>query len=114
MHADWRQLTNNAEVDALANASGLSLILKHSTTCSISSVALNRLERRIEELKSVMPIYYLDLLAYRSVSNYIAEKFQVHHESPQALLIQNGECIYESTHMDIIVDDLLEQVQLAS
>jgi bacillithiol system protein YtxJ len=52
--------------------------------------------------------YYLDLIQYRSISNTIAERFDVFHESPQILLIRNGECTYDASHLDISVAELRE------
>ena len=54
--------------------------------------------------------HYLDLLSYRSVSNYIAESLSVHHESPQLILLKDGEVIYDSSHLDISVDELKESI----
>lgn len=83
------------------------VIFKHSTRCSISSMALSRLEREwdTEEMNSITP-YYLDLISYRSISNLIAEKFGVRHESPQVLVIKNGESVYHSSHMGISYDEI--------
>ncbi|MFT4526508.1 MAG: bacillithiol system protein YtxJ [Granulosicoccus sp.] len=80
------------------------LIFKHSTRCSISSMAKNRLERSWN-LDNVEP-WYLDLIAYRSVSNMIESQFKVQHESPQAILFVNGEVVYTSSHSSISVDDI--------
>lgn len=67
-------------------------IFKHSTRCSISTMALNRLERQWNEKDYTdFLFYYLDLLQYRSVSDQIAQEFSIQHESPQLLLIQNGQ-----------------------
>lgn len=84
------------------------IIFKHSTRCSISSMALNRLEKA----KTLPPadFYYLDLIANRNISNSIAEQFDVYHESPQILLIKNGACIYDESHSGITMDELIEQV----
>ena len=54
--------------------------------------------------------YYLDLLQYKDISNTISEQFQVWHESPQILLIVNGECIYDASHLDITVAELQESL----
>ena len=83
------------------------LILKHSTTCSISSTALNRLERnwKQEKVGELKP-YYLDLLRYRTISAEIALIFKVEHQSPQVLIIQNGECVYNASHFDISFAEL--------
>ena len=63
-----------------------------------------------EDDHSPVESYFLDLIAHRDVSNYIAEAFSVYHESPQILLIQNGECTYETSHLDITVGDLKESL----
>jgi bacillithiol system protein YtxJ len=81
------------------------VIFKHSTRCSTSSMVLNRLERA--DTPATIDFYYLDLLAHRNISNKIAEDFQVYHESPQVLLIRNGECVYDESHMAITMDELV-------
>jgi bacillithiol system protein YtxJ len=45
-------------------------------------------------------------LNFRAISNEIATFFQVHHESPQLLLIKDGECIYDESHYGIMMDEL--------
>ncbi len=78
------------------------LIFKHSTTCSISRTALDRFQRNwnAEAMKEVTP-YYLDLLAHRDISNQIASNFSVEHQSPQLLVIRNGQSVYDRSHFDI-------------
>ena len=83
------------------------VIFKHSTRCSISIMAKNRLER--VEFPEQIQFHYLDLLQYRDISNKIAEQFGVYHQSPQILLIKNGECIFEETHSAISMDEIVEQ-----
>lgn len=75
------------------------VIFKHSTRCSTSALALSRLER--SGLSNKFDAYFLDLIKYRNLSNLIAETFQVHHESPQVLVIQDGHCIYDESHLAI-------------
>lgn len=84
------------------------IIFKHSTRCSISSVA----KRRIEQAGAIESVdfHYLDLFSYRDLSNRVGEIFKVHHESPQVLLISNGECIYDESHMGIDMEEIREQV----
>lgn len=82
------------------------LLFKHSTRCSISSAALARLERNWKDDNGIKP-YYLDLIAFRQVSNAIASEFNIEHQSPQALLISNGKCVYTESHMGIDVSDML-------
>lgn len=77
------------------------LIFKHSTRCSISRTALDRLERNWgDEIKEVQP-YFLDLIAHRNISALIAEDFNVEHQSPQILIIRNGKSVYDRSHFDI-------------
>ena len=83
------------------------VIFKHSTRCSISSMALNRLER--SEVPEGVSFYMLDLIRYRDISNKIAEDFGVRHESPQVLLIRGGECVYDESHGSIHMADIAEQ-----
>ncbi len=107
---NWNTLTEATQLqDIKAESEEVSvLIFKHSTRCSISSAALNRLERawRDDETGRVKP-YYLDLLTYRTVSNQIALEFGIEHESPQVLLIRDGDCVYSASHMGINYKDIL-------
>ncbi len=103
----WNKLESEEQLEQLKSGSGETkvLIFKHSTRCPISSMALDRLERswKNEEMQSVSP-YFLDLIALRNVSSKTAEIFNVQHESPQVLLIENGKCIYNASHMGINYD----------
>lgn len=78
------------------------LIFKHSTRCSTSRMALDRLERnwKNDEMSNIEP-YFLDLISYREVSNQISNQYGIDHQSPQVLIIENGEAIYDSSHLDI-------------
>lgn len=105
----WNPITTIEQLDTISAASFTKpqIILKHSTTCSISKMALARLERATTP--DNIDFNFLDLLNYRSISQAIAEKFDVVHESPQILLIKNGECIYEESHGGIQMEEIVEQ-----
>lgn len=83
------------------------LIFKHSTRCSISSVIKNRLYKN--DLPGNIDFYYLDLITYRSISDKIAERYYIEHESPQILLIKNGTCVFNESHSAIYMDDIIEK-----
>jgi len=106
---NWNEITQDKTIEDIINCSAQKhqLIFKHSTRCSISSMAKNRLER--SEAPSLVEFYYLDLIKFRSISKQIEERFHVKHESPQVLLIRNGECIYEESHNGISMDEIIEQ-----
>ncbi|MDX2063461.1 MAG: bacillithiol system redox-active protein YtxJ [Bacteroidia bacterium] len=86
---------------AAASASRPQVLFKHSTRCSISAMALSRMTQGANHLADKADVYVLDLIRYREVSNAIAERFQVHHESPQLLLIEQGDCTLEQSHLEI-------------
>lgn len=110
---EWNALNTLEQLDAIVEASSLRpvLLFKHSTRCSISATALDRLERawNEDEVKG-MQAYYLDLIAYRSISGAIADKFKIEHQSPQVLLIKNGVCVYNASHYDIRYTELTKQL----
>lgn len=103
---NWNQLTTEQQLDELIQTSNEKpiVIFKHSTRCSISTTALNRLERAWDSEQT--SAFYLDLIAYRPISGMIAEKFDIEHQSPQVLVIDNGKCTYTATHWDISMEDL--------
>lgn len=105
---NWIKLDSAEQLsDIKAKSAGTpQVIFKHSTTCSISAMALNRLER--SPLPPSIDFYLLDLIRFRSVSNKVAEEFDVSHESPQILLIKNGECVYAESHMGINAGEIVE------
>ena len=109
MHMNWIPLNSVEQLDLIHEASFVKpqVIFKHSTTCSISNMAFARFER--SAAPDTIDFYYLDLLSFRAISNSIAEKFKVHHESPQVILLKNGACTYDESHYAIMMDELIEQ-----
>jgi bacillithiol system protein YtxJ len=106
---NWNTLTDVSQLENIKEESFKHpvLILKHSTTCSISATALNRLERNWKQDKvGDLKPYYLDLLNHRNISNQIATVFGVEHQSPQVLIIENGTCTYSASHFDISFAEL--------
>jgi len=79
-------------------------IFKHSTRCSISTMAFSRLKKGWSHSKDELPFYYLDLLSCRPVSNEIEHLFGVKHESPQLIVIKDGKVIHHASHNNISAD----------
>ena len=104
---EWIPLETAEQLDNIRQQQGYSLIFKHSTRCSISMMAKRRFELDWDNLPSDMPLYFLDLIKYRELSNKIAQDFSVYHESPQLLLIKNGECVLDQSHGAISVDETM-------
>ena len=108
---NWIPLTNVDqlnEIVALSNEKPVA-IFKHSTRCSISRFALKQFENEFV-LEEKVDTYFLDLIEHRDVSNDIASRFQVVHQSPQLLLIKNGKSVYDVSHSDIDAKDLEERL----
>ena len=99
---DWKPLTDIGQLDEIVDLSNEKpvAVFKHSTRCSISRLALKQFENEFN-LQDKIDIYFLDLLSYREISNEIANRFNVMHQSPQILLIKNGKAIYNDSHSDI-------------
>jgi bacillithiol system protein YtxJ len=74
--------------------------LKHSLTCPISQAAYKEYEKFTSENPEV-PAYYLAVQEARPLSNEIAEKFQIKHESPQAFLFADGQPVWNASHWKI-------------
>ncbi|MEO8886505.1 MAG: bacillithiol system redox-active protein YtxJ [Mucilaginibacter sp.] len=107
---NWTLLESADQLSTIKNHQGYSLIFKHSTRCSISMMAKRRFELDWDNLPENMPLYFLDLIQHRELSNQIAQLFHVHHESPQLLLIKDGECVLDQSHSDISVDETLSVI----
>jgi bacillithiol system protein YtxJ len=111
---NWIPLENIEKLHEIRNASGYSILFKHSTRCSISLMAKRKFEFEADSLPEETPVYFLDLLKNRHISNAIAEMFNVHHESPQLLLIKDGECVYETSHGEISAEETAGQITVNS
>jgi len=105
---NWINLTTMSELDKIKEDSyqNPQFIFKHSTRCSISKMVLSRFEST--NYSASLSVYLLDLLNYRDLSNQIADDFNVKHESPQLLVIKNGECYKHSSHTSIHQLNLFE------
>ena len=107
---NWTKLTSIDQMNTLIETTSKEKVVaffKHSTRCSISAMALNRLEGKwdAEALGGIEPVY-LDLIAHRDISNALASTLDVWHESPQLLVVKDGKCIFNTSHNQINVSDL--------
>jgi bacillithiol system protein YtxJ len=110
---NWKELQEFSQLEEIKKLSKDKpvLIFKHSTRCSISSMAWDRMRRNWKEsdFEKITP-YFLDLISFREVSNEVASKFGVRHESPQVLLIKDAEVVYHNSHMGISYQDILKEI----
>lgn len=104
---NWIEITSEAQLSEIQNNKEPSIIFKHSTRCPVSRIVKNNFILESVLLPDNVKSYHLDLIKYRDLSNLIAQKWAVRHESPQVLLIQNSECAYDASHNDIHVADIV-------
>ena len=107
---NWISLESADQLNGIKDSQGYCIIYKHSTRCSISLMAKRRIEMDASEFPDNLPVYYLDLIKHRDISNQIAHDFHVHHESPQLLLIKDGECILDQSHSGISIEEALGEL----
>ena len=107
---NWIPLTFMGQLDELVAFSNEQpvVIFKHSTRCSVSRFALKQFEKEFDAdtLHCNVSTYFLDLLEHRDISNEIANRFNVFHQSPQLLLIKEGKSVYDVSHSDIDAGEL--------
>jgi bacillithiol system protein YtxJ len=108
---NWIELTDLGQLNEIMDLSHEQpvVIFKHSTRCSISRMALKQFENEFDLEGRVTP-YFLDLLNHRDISNEIATRFEVYHQSPQLILIKEGKSVYDASHSDIDAVELKVRV----
>jgi len=110
---NWNVLTDELEVEKIIEASREQpqLIYKHSPTCGICAMAKDKIEQGFGEISDKTGMYFVNVINARPASNAIEEKLQVRHESPQVLVLRNGECIWHTSHYSIKADTILEALK---
>ena len=109
---NWIQLEDLGQINEIITLSEEMpvIIFKHSTRCSISRMALKNFENEYD-LGENVAAYFLDLISFREVSNEIASRFNVVHQSPQLLLIVGGKSVYDVSHSSIDAQELRSKIQ---
>lgn len=100
---NWKTISSEKDVMALIDNSlhRPQIIFKHSTRCGISAYAESRLIDGSGLLEPKADIHYLDLLAHRGVSDFIAKELGIRHQSPQVIVLKNKKVVYSATHHSI-------------
>lgn len=109
---NWREVETEADLDELIKSSESSkvLLFKHSNRCGISSTALNRLEKSWETELNSVPTFIIDVVRNRKLSQMIADRIDIPHQSPQILILKNSDCIYSESHMGIRYDEIKDLI----
>jgi bacillithiol system protein YtxJ len=103
LHPSWRELKELSDLDLIIKNSNQKkqVIFKHSTRCSISSMAFSRLKNEWDQVTQDVDFYYLDLIQYRNISNTIAEKLGVVHQSPQVIILDKAKVVNHASHNQV-------------
>ncbi|ALJ04300.1 cytosolic protein [Pseudalgibacter alginicilyticus] len=106
----WIALDALEQLDIIQEKSKIKtqVIFKHSTRCGISRMVMSQFVESYGFSEQDLDLYYLDLLNFREVSNEVGYRFQVVHESPQILVIKNGEVVEYASHGQINEVDLVK------
>jgi bacillithiol system protein YtxJ len=93
------------EIDEISKSKPV-VLFKHSTRCSISRMALKQFDAEFNYPEEKIEWYLLDLLNHRDLSNEIASRYNVVHQSPQIVVIRNGKAVFNESHDSIAAEDL--------
>lgn len=85
-----------------------SIIFKHSSRCGISSMVLRKFETQVKKKCPDCNYYFVDIIRNRQISNLVQEKTAIRHESPQAILMENGQVVEHGSHGGILMMTLFE------
>lgn len=116
VHESWKVLSTMEQLDEIVEDSKKKpvVLFKHSLTCGISAGAKHGLESKWDFNEDELDFYYLDLLNLRPISNEIANRFGVIHQSPQVIVIANGKAVFDTSHHRISVPALRSAIESAS
>lgn len=98
--------TAAADVDAFVDGAGSGVIYKHSSACSISAIVRERAWESFLAAQPDVPVYEVLVIEHRDASHRVAERLDVRHESPQAIVVRNGRAIWDASHLRITAEAL--------
>jgi bacillithiol system protein YtxJ len=113
-YPQWGRLSDTSDLKKLneASFSKFQMIYKHSTRCATSYFALQNLKNFPEAKLQEVDLYIVDVISQRELSNEISEHFEVRHESPQIMLLKNGQLIWNASHGDVRIEAILKAINL--
>ena len=73
-------------------------------------MVLKQFEFQYDYNISDVKYYLIDVIKNREVSNEIAYIYNINHESPQLIVIKNGELVHNSSHSDISFSNIKNSI----
>lgn len=109
---NWITINSAEEVERISKSEEYAIIYKHSPRCMTSLMAYRKLKSDVSAVPHInIPLYIVDVVSNRKESMNIATTFNVEHESPQILVVKNGECLFDASHEDVSLDDSLSVIK---
>ena len=103
-----RDLTSQDDLDALLREPR-AVLLKHGASCPISAAA----RKEVDALAAGpldTPIYRLEVTGQRALSDDVAERLGVAHESPQVMILRDGRPTWRAEHFEISADGIRREL----
>ncbi len=110
-YMEFIPLEREEQLEEIAQSKENKIIFKHNTTCPISKSVYKQLGQEGDQFLEGTPVYYLDLKAHQDLSDQVAEKFNVPHESPQLLVIKDGKSFYNQSLYNISAEETAEAIK---
>ena len=107
MKARFTEILNPNELEEVFQKSFETpvVIFKHSLTCPISAGVYQEISRADADINLVV------VQKAREVSNAVAEKTKIRHESPQAIVLKDGSPVYHAAHYDVTAEDVENELR---
>ncbi len=86
-------------------------IFKHSLTCGISQAAFAEYQRFAQQPAGAALCALIEIQNARDVSNAIAARTGIRHESPQAILLRDGQAVWHASHWSIRAGSLAQALE---
>lgn len=109
----WNILKSISETDEAFDQSKRrpQLFYKHSNRCGTCMFAKSEIEKSSEEIREHADMHFIDVIRSRGVSDYLAEKLNIRHESPQAILLIDGKVVWHDSHSAVKSNKILEKLR---
>jgi bacillithiol system protein YtxJ len=111
----WGDIKESSKLHDLDEASHnkIQLIYKHSTRCATSYFALKNLQSMPKESLEFTNIYIVDVISQRAISRHISQHYKVKHESPQVILVKDGQVLWNGAHGEVRTEVIFKVIDQA-
>lgn len=90
----------------------MKIYFKHSTRCPVSARAKREMDRFLESIPGDIEFELIDVISNRLRSDEIAQQFNVEHESPQVIVIdENNHVVWTGSHRRVTEENLNQAIK---